>query len=161
MFMAYLKSHVSLPSAPNARIALFEPPFPASDRHAVAGAIGAAPAAAGAPKRRRSRAIRLAGVDRRTALGKRIAELTAVYLAALGGADALSPLKRLKVDEAAQLKALAELARGDYMRDAKGCLDDIVRIERKAGAAERALGINEAKAAPVSPLAAHFAKPPA
>lgn len=92
-------------------------------------------------KPRRSRAIVLTRVDRRTALGKRIAELTALYFAALGSAGVLSPMKRLKVDEAAQLKALAELARGDYLRECKGTLDDVVRIERKASAAERALGI--------------------
>jgi hypothetical protein len=82
----------------------------------------------------------LSHVSRRTRLGRRIAQLTAIYVAALGD-EALSPIKRLKVDAAAQLMALAELARGDYMRDAKGSLDDVVRIERKASAAERALGI--------------------
>jgi hypothetical protein len=96
-----------------------------------------------APKVRRSRAIVLTRVDRRTALGKRIAELTAIYTAALGSADALSPMKRIKIEEAAQLKALAERARGDYLRAGTGSLDDIVRIERKASAAERALGIVE------------------
>ena len=94
------------------------------------------------PKARRSRTIVLTRVDRRTTLGKRIAELTAIYTAALGS-DALSPMKRLKVDEAAQLKALAERARGSYLRHGEGSLDDIVRIERKASAAERALGIVE------------------
>ncbi len=49
----------------------------------------------------------LTRVDRRTALGKRIAELKALYISACGGADALSPVKRLRIDEAAQLEALA------------------------------------------------------
>jgi hypothetical protein len=48
--------------------------------------------------------------------------LTALYVEALG-ADALSPIKRLKVDAAAQLMALAEKARGDFMRDGVGNLD--------------------------------------
>jgi hypothetical protein len=114
-----------------------------------------------APKPRRSRAIILTRVDRRTAMGKRIAELTTLYLAALGGEAAQSPLKRMKIGEAAQLKALAELSRGDLMRDGKGSIDDIVRIERKASAAERALGIVEKVAAqPESPLVAHFNRPP-
>jgi hypothetical protein len=115
--------------------------------------------ACAALKPRRSRAVTLTRVDKRSCLGKRIAELTAMYLAALGHAD-LSPLKRLKVDEAAQLKALAEKARGDFMRDGTGCLDDIVRIERKASAAERALGIVERAPKPASPLAEHFSRPP-
>ena len=55
----------------------------------------------------------------------------------------------------------AEMARGDFMRDAKGSLDDIVRIERKASTAERALGIVERAAQPRSPLAEHFSRPPA
>lgn len=94
-------------------------------------------------KPRRSRAIVLTRVDRRTALGKRIAELTAIYTAAIGSDDALSEMKRLRIGEAAQLKALAERARGDYLRDGSGSLDDVVRIERKASAAEHSLGIVE------------------
>lgn len=100
-------------------------------------------AAAESAKPRRSRAIVLTRVDRRTVFGKRIAELTAIYTAALGSDDALSEMKHLRIGEAAQLKALAELARGNYMRDANGSLDDVVRVERKASAAERALGIVE------------------
>lgn len=64
----------------------------------------------------------LSHVSRRTRLGRRIAALTALYVEALG-ADALSPIKRLKVDAAAQLMALAENARGDFMRDGVGNLD--------------------------------------
>jgi hypothetical protein len=93
-------------------------------------------------KPRRSWAIVLTRVDRRTALGKRIAELTSIYSAALGSAD-LSEMKRLRIGEAVQLNALAELARGNYMRDSNGSLDDVVRVERRASAAERALGIDE------------------
>jgi hypothetical protein len=119
---------------------------------------GAHPAA-DAPKPRRSRAIVLTRVDRRTALGKRIAELTAIYVAALGGIDAISPIKRLKVADAAQLRALAELARGEHLRAGSGVLDDIVRIERKASAAEKALGIAEKPDKPPGPtLAEHIAQ---
>jgi hypothetical protein len=85
---------------------------------------------------RRSRSVVLTHVDRRTPLGRRIKQLTAIYLDALGGDSALSDIKRLRIDEAAQLKALAEQARGAWMRDGDGNLDDVVRIERKASAAE-------------------------
>lgn len=95
------------------------------------------------PKVRRSRTIVLTQVDKRTALGKRIVALAALYTASLGGVDALSPMKRHRIGEAAQLKALAERARGEYLREGRGSLDDVVRIERKASAAERALGIVE------------------
>ena len=68
-------------------------------------------------------------------------------------------MKHLKVEETAQLKALAEQTRGDFMRDGRGTLDDIVRCERKADQAVRALGLSEAKRRPSSPLAAHFSQP--
>ena len=114
--------------------------------------IASRSAAAAARKPRRSRVVTLTRVDKRSCLGKRITELTKLYLAALGDAE-LSPIKRLRVAEAAQLKALAEKARGDFMRDGTGCLDDIVRIERKASAAERAVGIVERPPKPTPRLA--------
>ena len=64
-----------------------------------------------------------------------------MFLAALGGEP--TPLKRMRVEKAAQLSAIAELARGDFMRDGRGTLDDIVRCERKADQAIRALGLDE------------------
>jgi hypothetical protein len=106
-----------------------------------------------APKRVRRRT--LTKVDRRGRLGRRIAELAAIYTAALG-ADELSPMRRLRVAEAAELKAVAELARGDYMRgDARGSLDDIVRLERRAEQAVKALGIIDA-AKPKPPTLAEY-----
>jgi hypothetical protein len=112
------------------------------ETHAIEPPVERRSGADAALKPRRSRVVTLTRVDKRLRLGKRIAELTAMYLAALGDAD-LSPLKRLKVDEAAQLKAVAEKTRGAYLREGEGSLDDIVRIERKAASAERALGIVE------------------
>ena len=75
--------------------------------------------------------------------------------AALGSVE-LTPMRRMKIEQAAQLTALAELARGRFMRDGEGTLDDIVRLERKADSAVRALGIVESKAKPAS-LADYFA----
>ncbi len=112
-------------------------------------AIDAPANAVEAPRRCRKRT--LTKINSRTILGKRIAELTALFADAVK-ADEISPLLRLKIDEAAQLKALAELARGDYMRDRRGTLDDIVRLERKADLAVKALGIVEGK--PRSPTLA-------
>jgi len=107
--------------------------------------------AADAP--RRSRAKRLTTVNRSTRLGKRIDELKALFSEALGE-DALAPMRRMRIAEAAELKALAEKARGDYLRDGAGTLDDIVRIERKADQAVRALGIERAAATSPSSIAA-------
>ena len=90
----------------------------------------------------------LTTVDRRSRVFRRITELQALFLSALESAGVeLSPLRRMKIEEAAQLKALAEKTRGDYLRDGVGTLDDIVRIERKAELAVKGLGIVEGKAA--------------
>jgi hypothetical protein len=95
-----------------------------------------------APKR--GRKLTLTKLDKRGRLGRRVAELTSMFIDALGGE--LTPMRKLKVMKAAELTALAELARGDFMREGNGTLDDIVRLERKADQAIRALGINDAKA---------------
>jgi hypothetical protein len=97
-----------------------------------------------APKR--DRRLTLTKIDKRGRLGKRVAELTAMFASAAGGE--VTPMRRLKVEKAAQLTAIAELARGDFMRDGKGTLDDLVRLERKADQAVRALGIDEARGRP-------------
>jgi hypothetical protein len=96
-----------------------------------------------APVPKRDRRRTLTKIDKRLPLGKRIVELTAMFTAAVG--EEPTPLRRLKVQKAAELTAMAEQARGDYMRDGKGTLDDIVRLERKADQAVRSLGLADAK----------------
>jgi hypothetical protein len=65
------------------------------------------------------------------------------------------------IGQAAELLAMAEKGRGDYLRGEHCQLDDVVRAERLAGAAVvAALGIREAKPkGEESPLAAHFSRP--
>jgi hypothetical protein len=98
---------------------------------------------------RRSRAKRLTFVNRSTRLGKRIDELRALFESAFPAGE-LTPLKREQIGEAAQKKALAEGVRGAWMRgEAKCDLDELVRLERAAVAAVKALGIaEEARAKP-------------
>jgi hypothetical protein len=96
------------------------------------------------PRRKRDRRRTLTKIDQRSRLGKRIRELTVLFSGALGG-DPSSILK-LKIDQAAQLSAIAELARGDHMRGKP--TGDIVRLERAAASAVRALGDLEAKPRP-------------
>jgi hypothetical protein len=103
-------------------------------------------------------------VDKRTVLWRRIIELRGVFMATLAdGGIELSPVRELKVEEAAQLKALAEKARGEFMRDGVGSLDDVVRIERKADAAVRAIGLPPERSGTSRPsvgaIAARYAKP--
>jgi hypothetical protein len=103
-----------------------------------------------APRPRRSRAKHLTTVNRSTRLGKRIDELKALFTEALGE-DALTPMRRMRIAEAAELKGTAEAARGRWMRGEEKCsLDELVRLERKADQAVRALGIEETRAAPVT-----------
>ena len=107
-----------------------------------------APEVGCAPKRDRRR--RLTKFDKRTALGRRIGELEGLFLAATPSAE-LSPLRRLKVGEAAQLTALAERARGILMREGEmpgASLDDIVRLERRAASAVKALGLRDSPPPP-------------
>jgi hypothetical protein len=91
-----------------------------------------------APKR--DRRLRLTKIDRRCRLGRRVAELTAVFADAVGGE--LTAMRRMKVERAAEMTAISELARGDYMRDGAGNLENILLAERRAAAACRAVGIS-------------------
>jgi hypothetical protein len=63
------------------------------------------------PRRKRDRRRTLTKIDMRSRLGKRIAELTTLYSAALGGdRGELSPVRKFRIVHAAQLTALSEQA---------------------------------------------------
>jgi hypothetical protein len=96
--------------------------------------------AAASPKRIRRRL--LTKVDRRNRVGRRIDELKALFLAALADREQ-TPMLVHKVGQAAELLAMAEKGRGDYLRGEHCQLDDVVRAERRAEAAVAALGIRE------------------
>jgi hypothetical protein len=94
----------------------------------------------------------LTSVNRLTRLGKRIDELKALYESAFSAAD-MTPMRRERIAEAAQLKAMAENERGAWMRGEARCdLDELIRLERRAVAAVKALGIEETRARPPSTL---------
>jgi hypothetical protein len=97
---------------------------------------------------KRDRRLTLTKIDKRTPLGKRITELTALFTSAFA-ADDLTLMRREKIGEAAQLKALAEAERGRWMRGEARCdLDELMRLERRAQQAVKALGLSEAKREP-------------
>jgi hypothetical protein len=133
-----------------------ESPASSAPRSAVTGRFVQYREGAGAPKR--DRRVSLTRVSKRGRLGQRIAELRSIFTEAVVGE--ISPMRRMRIAEAAELKALAEKARGDYLRDGVGDLDDIIRAERRADQAVRAIGIVEAKRRPPSLLADHFSRPP-
>lgn len=67
----------------------------------------------------------------------------------------LTPLKRERIADAAQTKAMAEAERGAWMRgEAKCNLDELVRLERRAASAVKALGIVETR--PKGPTLAEY-----
>jgi hypothetical protein len=104
------------------------------------------------PAPKRSRRKTLTGIDRRSVLGKRVAELTAAYADAMEGE--LTPLRRAAVERAAQLTAVAEKARGDFMRGGDVALNQLTRAERNATQARRELGLPATDAKPRGPTLA-------
>jgi hypothetical protein len=96
------------------------------------------------PKRRRKGGPRKpARLDGRTREARRARELQATYSEQAGGeltADLAARIRR-----AAELTALAEAKRAQLMRGDEGAasLDDLVRLERAAVAAVRALRIDD------------------
>jgi|SRR5271170_6764429 hypothetical protein len=98
---------------------------------------------AAGPSKRRVRLRTLTRVDKRTALGRRISELREMFVTTLtsAGIDADLPMRKLRIEQAAQATALAELVRGRYMREGTGDLDELVRAERRADALIKRLGL--------------------
>jgi hypothetical protein len=107
------------------------------------------------PKRRERRQL-LTKVDGRLPLGKRVKRLVELFSAEFPS-DALTPLRRDQIYAAAQLQALAEAERGAWMRGEARCdLDELVRLERRAVAAVKALGIEERQASKSAPSLAGY-----
>jgi hypothetical protein len=125
--------------------------FEASQMPADSAPTQAKQNAAVAPKRIRRRL--LTKVDKRNRVGRRIEELAALFLSALADRER-TPMLAHKVRQAAELLAMAEKGRGDYLRGEHCQLDDIVRAERRAEAAVAALGIKEAR--PKAPALADY-----
>jgi len=101
----------------------------------------------------------LTKIDGRGRVALRIAKLKALFATSLADRE-MTPWLDHKIGQAAELLAMAEKGRGDYLRGEHCQLDDVVRAERRAEAAVAALGIREAKPkGEESPLAAHFSRP--
>lgn len=86
--------------------------------------------------------LRLVQVDRRTALGRRIAEIARNYVDALGGEASLSAVMLERIATAAEMAAAAELARQRFLAgDGTISADDLVRMQNLSARAETRLGI--------------------
>jgi hypothetical protein len=91
-------------------------------------------------------------IDGRSALGRRIRDLADSFAAALNGWGNLSDLQAAAVRRAAELGAFAELMRQRALNgDTSICADDLVRVDRLAGQAARALRLDERRAPPPEP----------
>jgi hypothetical protein len=104
------------------------------------GSNSATDAPLGEVRPKRSRKRTLTRVNKRSPAGKRVAELKALFTDAVGGD--LTPMRRFKVETAAETVAIAELMRGAILRGEGGNMDEVVRCERRAAAAARAIGIS-------------------
>jgi len=82
---------------------------------------------------------RLASIDRRTALTRRVDELRGLFT----GASDVEPsrMRKLRIDQAAYAIAVAEHARARYLRNEDCNLDELVRAERRADAAVKRLDL--------------------
>lgn len=103
---------------------------------------------------------RVAGpVDGRSAAGRRMRDLMAIYAESLGGAEQLSDHQVTAVRRAAELVVIAETARAAVLEGKSTDLDGLVRAENMAGRAVRQLGIRPVAAKPKGPtLAEHLAR---
>ncbi|MGX5803494.1 hypothetical protein ACWGS9_19915 [Bradyrhizobium sp. Arg314] len=82
-------------------------------------------------------------LDRRTSEWTRRAELIALFTKALGGP--VAPLLASRIEKAAELAVVAERTRARLLAGEAGItVDDVVRAERVAALAERALNIGKA-----------------
>jgi hypothetical protein len=71
-------------------------------------------------------------------------------------ADEVAPALAVKIAAAAELVALAEQYRGQFMRgESKVPLDDLIRLERLASSAVRSLGLQQ-RAQPQTPSLADY-----
>ena len=97
------------------------------------------PSAGNQPKKRRHRLPR-GPFDRRTRIARRRDALVKTFTVQLAGE--ITPALALKVDAAAELVALAERYRGQFMSGASNVpLDDLIRLERLASSSVRSLGL--------------------
>jgi hypothetical protein len=91
-----------------------------------------------APKRDRRR--RLTTVNGNSRVGRRIRELMVMFTEEIGGE--CKGLRLFKLRRAAELVALAEVARGAALRNGTGATGDLAQLEARAERACKSLGIS-------------------
>ena len=105
---------------------------------AVAPEISPASASLARGKGARTMVVKL---DRRTREARRVHELRSLYIDALGGERAITPIMLEAVERCAYLVTGAEMARQRYLRSGES-INDLVRSENLAGRALAKLGLS-------------------
>ncbi|CAN7396739.1 hypothetical protein LJR235_002374 [Pararhizobium sp. LjRoot235] len=105
---------------------------------AEAAAIDARSSPVTAPK-----GVRLSAclIDRRTRAWKRRCELVDTFTAALGGAGALDAVLSSRIEDAAEMRTIAELSRARFLAGENVPLEEITRLENSARRAEHLLSL--------------------
>jgi hypothetical protein len=116
--------------------------FTTSESRADASQVEAMRSPSAKAKQKVDRRRLLTKIDGRGRVALRIAKLKALFATSLADRE-MTPWLDHKIGQAAELLAMAEKGRGDYLRGEHCQLDDVVRAERRAEAAVAALGIRE------------------
>jgi hypothetical protein len=105
-----------------------------------------------------NRSGRVVGLDGRRCAARRVRDLTASFVAALGGASCVDAALMVNVKAAAELVCAAETARARMLRGETIDLGELVKLQNAADRAVRSLAIPPGAAKPRPPsLAEHLA----
>jgi hypothetical protein len=100
------------------------------------------------------------GVDGRSADARRFRDLGMSFADDLGGAASLTEAQRALVAQAATLTVQAERLQGAMLRGETVDVEQQTRVANVLARTLSRLGIRKREAKPVSPLVAHFSRPP-
>src|SRR5580693_3819960 len=103
----------------------------------------------------------LRGVDGRSMIARRYRDVAIALADDLGGQDKLSEPTKILVRQAAALTVQVEALQSKIVACEDIDLDQLTRLSNVLGRTLQRLGLKKAPTKPTSPLAAHFARPPA
>ncbi|WP_037468320.1 hypothetical protein [Sinorhizobium fredii] len=87
--------------------------------------------------------VRLAArlIDRRTRAWKRRCELVETFTAALGASGSIDAVLASRIEDAAEMRTIAELSRARFLAGESVPLEEITRLENAARRAEQMLSL--------------------
>jgi hypothetical protein len=105
--------------------------------------------------------LMLRGVDGRSVVARRYRDVAIALADDLGGQDKLSEPSKILVRQAAALTVQVESLQSKIVAGEDVDLEQLTRLSNVLGRTLQRLGLRKPRARPTSPLAEHFAKPPA